>query len=198
MSAVSRSGQRFGIRYIVDIIAGADTKRIRELAHDRIKTYGAGSHRDRSYWHFIADELLAQDTLCQDGDRYPVLKLTEKGRGILFGSKKVSALKREETKKKRQAGSDFEPYDEALFERLRTLRKQLADDQQVPPYIIFSDRTLHEMCRRYPMGMPEMAGISGVGGIKLSRYGEKFITSIRAYLDENPQVKKNAAIYRGK
>jgi ATP-dependent DNA helicase RecQ len=198
MSAVSRSGQRFGIRHIVDIISGADTKRIRELAHDRIKTYGAGSHRDRSYWHFMADELLAQDALCQDGDRYPVLKLTEKGRGILFGSKKLSALKREETKKKRQAGSDFEPYDEALFERLRALRKQLADDQQVPPYIIFSDRTLHEMCRRYPKGMPEMEGISGVGGIKLGRYGEKFITSIRAYLDENPQVKKNADIYRGR
>jgi ATP-dependent DNA helicase RecQ len=187
MSAVSRTGQRFGIRHIIDIIAGADTKRIRELAHNRIKTYGAGSHRDRSYWHFIADELLAQDTICQDGDRYPVLKLTEKGRGVLFGSQKISALKREETKKKRQAGSDFESYDEALFERLRSLRKKLADDQQVPPYIIFSDRTLHEMCRRYPKGLPEMAGISGVGGVKLERYGDEFITSISAYLDENPQ-----------
>ncbi|KPK01887.1 MAG: ATP-dependent DNA helicase RecQ [Nitrospira bacterium SG8_35_4] len=188
MSAVSRTGQRFGIRHIIDIIAGADTKRIRELGHNRIKTYGAGSHRDRSYWHCMADELLAQDAISQDGDRYPVLKLTEKGRGVLFGSQKISALKREETKKKRQAGSDFDPYDEALFERLRTLRKKLADGQQVPPYIIFSDRTLHEMCRRYPKAMPDMAEISGVGGIKLERYGEKFIASIKAYLEENPQI----------
>jgi ATP-dependent DNA helicase RecQ len=188
MSAVSRTGQRFGIRHIIDIIAGADTKRIRELAHNRIRTYGAGSHRDRSYWHCIADELLAQDAICQDGDRYPVLKLTEKGRGVLFGSQKISALKREETKKKRQAGGDFQPYDEALFERLRGLRKKLADNQQVPPYIIFSDRTLHEMCRRYPTAIPDMAEISGVGGIKLERYGRQFITSIRAYLEKNPQI----------
>jgi ATP-dependent DNA helicase RecQ len=188
MSAVSRTGQRFGIRHIIDIIAGADTKRIRELEHNRIKTYGAGSHRDRNYWHFITDELLAQDVICQDGDRYPVLKITEKGRGVLFGSQNVSALKREETKKKRQAGSDFEPYDEALFERLRSLRKKLADKQQVPPYIIFSDRTLHEMCRRYPNGMTEMAEISGVGVVKLERYGDEFITSIRAYVEENPQI----------
>jgi ATP-dependent DNA helicase RecQ len=188
MSAVSRTGQRFGIRHTIDIITGADTKRVRELAHNRIRTYGAGSHRDRNYWHFIADELLAQDAICQDGDRYPVLKLTEKGRGVLFGGEKLSALKRDETKKKPGGGSDFEPYDEALFERLRSLRKKLADDQQVPPYIIFSDRTLHEMCRRYPEKMPDMTGISGVGGVKLERYGNEFITAIRAYLDENPRL----------
>jgi ATP-dependent DNA helicase RecQ len=151
MSAVSRTGQRFGIRHIIDIVAGADTKRIRELGHDRIKTYGAGRDKGKNHWRFIVDELLAQDAVFQDGDRYPVLKLSEKGKKILFGKENISALKREETKKKQLTGrsGEFEPYDKVLFERLRILRKKLADEQQVPPYIIFSDRTLHEMCYLY-------------------------------------------------
>ncbi len=190
MSAVSRTGQRFGIRHIIDIVTGADTRRIRELRHNEIKTYGAGSHRDKKHWQFIVDELLAQDTICQDGDRYPVLKLTEKGRGILFGKEKISALKRQEPEKKQRAGrgGEFEPYDEELFSRLRALRKKLADEQQVPPYIIFSDRSLHEMCRYYPSSLSEMAEISGVGDAKLQRYGDGFTRAIKTYLDENPGI----------
>ena len=188
MSAMSRTDQRFGAGHIVDIITGADTKRIRGFQHDKIKTYGAGRHRDKNHWRFIVDELLAQDVINQDGDRYPVLKITEKGRGILFGKEKISALKREEAKKKQRAGREFEPYDEALFERLRTLRKKLADEQHVPPFVIFSDRTLHEMCRRYPATLPAMAKISGVGDAKLERYGADFTEIIRAYLDENPEI----------
>ena len=190
MSAMSRTEQRFGIGHIIDIVMGADTKRIRGFQHDKIKTYGAGRDKDKNHWRFIADELLAQEVIIQDGDRYPVLKITEKGRGILFGKEKISALKREETKKKRyaKAGSEFEPFDEVLFKSLRTLRKKLADEQHVPPYVIFSDRTLHEMCRHYPATLPDMVKISGVGDAKLERYGEDFTEMIRAYLEENPGI----------
>ena len=190
MSAVSRTGQRFGIRHVIDIVTGADTKRIRELQHNEVKTYGAGGHKDKRYWQFIVDELLAQDAICQDGDRYPVLKLTEKGRGILFGNEKISALKREEPEKKQGAGKGggLGPYDEVLFDKLRTVRKKLADVQQVPPYIVFSDRTLHEMCRYYPADISGMAGTSGVGDAKLERYGYYFIRLIKAYLDDNPDI----------
>jgi ATP-dependent DNA helicase RecQ len=190
MSAISRTGQRFGSMHVTDIVKGAHTKRIRELEHDRIKTYGAGSHKDKNHWRFIVDELIAQEVICQEGERYPVLKIAEKGRSILFGKEKVFALKREETKKKLRAGigNEFKPYDEVLFERLRTLRKSLADKQQVPPYIIFSDRTLHEMCRYYPATFPDMAGISGVGDAKLEHYANDFIKEIKTYLDENPGI----------
>ena len=190
MSAISRTDQRFGAGHIIDIVTGADTKRIRGFQHDKIKTYGAGRHKDKNHWRFIVDELLAQDVINQDGDRYPVLKITEKGRGILFGNEKISALKREETKKKRhaRAGSEFEPFDEVLFKSLRTLRKKLADEQKVPPYVIFSDRTLHEMCRYYPAALTDMVKISGVGDAKLERYGADFTEMIRAYLDENPGI----------
>ncbi|MBI5666237.1 MAG: DNA helicase RecQ, partial [Nitrospirae bacterium] len=169
MSAMSRTGQRFGTMHIVDIVMGADTKRVRELEHDKIKTYGAGKDRDKNHWRFIVDELLAQDIIHQDGDRYPVLKLTEKGKPILFGKEKVSGLKREGPKKKPRPvkGGDEDHYDKALFERLRVLRKKLADGQGVPPYIVFSDKTLREMCRRYPANLSDMAGITGVGAAKL-------------------------------
>lgn len=195
MSAMSRTGQRFGTMHIIDIVMGADTKRIRDLEHDKIKTYGAGKDRDKNHWRFIVDELLAQDIIVQDGDRYPVLKLTEKGTKVLFGNEKVSALKREGHKKKERAakGSAFEQYDEALFEKLRALCKKLADKQGVPPYIVFSDKTLHEMCRLYPSALPDMAGISGVGNAKLEHYGNDFTMAIKKYLDENPGISAPAA-----
>lgn len=190
MSGMSRTGQRFGIMHIIDVVTGADTKRVRELGHDKIKTFGAGKDKDKNHWRFIADELLAQDVIYQDGSAYPVLKMSEKGKNILLGKEKVSALKREETKKKPRKGkwSVFEDYDKTLFERLRTLRKRFADEQQVPPYIIFSDKTLHEMCTRYPAVLREMVAITGVGDAKLERYGDDFIKEIKTYLEENPDI----------
>ncbi len=190
MSAISRTGQRFGITHIINIVTGADTKRIRELGHEKIKTYGKGKEKDKNHWRFLVDELLAQDVIIQDGGQYPVLKLTAKGNNVLYGNEEVTALKRAEKKKRYPAGKsgEFEPYDNALFERLRSLRKEIADEQQVPPYIIFSDRTLHEMCRYYPADLSDMKNISGIGDVKLERYGTVFTKVIKTYLDENPGV----------
>jgi ATP-dependent DNA helicase RecQ len=189
MSAISRTGQRFGTGHIIDIVTGADTKRIRELRHNGIKTYGAGKGRDKRYWRSVVDELIAQEALTQQGDPYPVLKITQKGSNILFGGEKTMALRKEEVKAKvPKQRDDFEGYDGILFERLRNVRKRIAESQEVPPYIIFSDRTLHEMCRRFPSTLSDMRKISGVGQVKLERYGEDFIREIKIYLDENPGI----------
>ncbi len=190
MSAISRTDQRFGIMHIINIVTGADTKRIRELGHEKIKTYGRGKDKDKNHWRFLADELLTQNVIIQDGGQYPVLKLTEKGSSVLYGKETVTALKREEKKKRYPAGKSggFEPYDDALFEKLRALRKETADKQQVPPYIIFSDKTLHEMCRYYPADLSAMKTISGIGDAKLERYGTAFANMIKAYLDKNPGI----------
>ena len=190
MSAISRTYQSFGIRHIIDIVSGADTKRIRELQHNEIKTYGAGRHKEKTHWQFIVDELLAQEAIVQDGGQYPVLMLTRKGSDILYGKERLEGLKREEVRKKPKAFkvSGFEPYDEVLFDRLRILRKKLAEDHRVPPYIIFSDMTLHEMCIYYPATLTEMKSISGVGDAKLERYGTDFTEKIKAHLDENPGI----------
>lgn len=192
MSAISRTGQRFGTGHIIDIVTGAVTKRIRQLRHNEIKTYGTGKGRDKKYWRFIVDELIAQETLLQEGDPYPVLKITQKGSDILFGGEGITALRKEEGKGKAAQGrGEIEGYDEALFERLRYIRKRIAEGQQVPPYIIFSDRTLHEMCRRLPSTLSDMRKISGVGEAKLERYGADFIGEIGRYIHENP-----AAVHR--
>lgn len=187
MSAVSRTQERFGIGHIVDIVTGADTKRIRELKHDQIKTYGAGKEKDKKQWRFIVDELLAQDALMQDGDRYPVLKLTEKGTDILYGREQISAIRKEEAKAPAKGGTP-DQYDTSLFERLRSLRKRIADEEQVPPFVVFSDKTLHEMCRYYPVSPSQMRNITGVGEAKLNRYGNAFIVEVAKYLDENPGI----------
>ena len=189
MSAISRTGQRFGIGHIIDIVSGADTRRIRELKHNEIKTYGAGKGIDKKHWRSVVDELIAQDALMQEGEPYPVLHITTKGSDILFGRGKITGLKKEEAKTRttsRQSG--VSGYDEGLFERLRTVRKRIAEVQRVPPYIIFSDKTLHELSRQYPSTLPEMRKISGVGYAKLERYGGDFIREILKYLEENPGI----------
>ncbi|MCP4414434.1 MAG: DNA helicase RecQ, partial [Gammaproteobacteria bacterium] len=190
MSAISRTGQYFGIKHIIDVVAGADTKRIRELNHNEIKTYGVGKNKEKKHWHFIVDELLAQEAITQNGGQYPVLVLTKKGTDILLGREKIEGLKREEVQKKPKAFkvSGFESYDEMLFGKLRVLRKRLAEEHMVPPYIIFSDMTLHEMCIYYPSTLNDMRMISGVGDTKLERYGADFTMEITAHLNENPNI----------
>ena len=188
MSAASRTGQRFGVGHIVDMVTGSDTKRIRELRHNEIKTYGVGKNKNKEHWRSIIHELLAQDIMEQEGGPYPVLKITRKGLDVLCGREKAFGLKREEAGAS-LAGGRVE-YDEALFERLRALRKQIAEENEVPPYIIFSDRTLHEMCRRFPAALADMRTINGVGGVKLERYGEDFVREIKNYLEENPRERR--------
>ncbi len=183
MSAVARTSERFGIVHIIDIVIGADTKRIKELGHHELKTFGAGRDKDKNHWRFIVNELLAQELIRQDGDRYPVLKLTPKGAAVLTGRGEVFGLKREEIKAKerRRKAGDEGSFDETLFERLRMVRKKIAEASRVPPYVVFSDKTLHEMCRHFPKTDSEMRRISGVGDVKLERYGEAFLSEIRSY-----------------
>jgi ATP-dependent DNA helicase RecQ len=184
MSAMARTNERFGAGHVIDVVLGNDTRRVRELGHDKVKTFGAGRHGDKAHWRFIVDELLAQELIRQDGDRYPVLKLTPKGAALLTGQEPISGLKRKDTitkKPKKQIG-DLGSTDRILFDRLRAVRKKLAEEHEVPPYVIFSDKTLHEMCRHSPKTGAELLMISGVGEVKLERYGRDFLEAIRAYL----------------
>jgi ATP-dependent DNA helicase RecQ len=187
ISAMTGVSERFGIVHIIDIVMGADTRRIRELGHHELKTFGAGKNQDKNHWRFIVNELLAQELIRQDGDRYPVLKLTPRGSEVLTGKHEVYGLKREElkTKERRRKTDKGGWYDETLFERLRLIRKRIAGTNHVPPYVIFSDKTLHEMCRHMPTTASEMRQVSGVGDVKLARYGKDFLEEITAYGAKN-------------
>jgi ATP-dependent DNA helicase RecQ len=188
MSAMARTNERFGVNHVIDVVTGAATKRIQELGHDRLKTYGAGKDRDTRHWRFIVDELLAQELIRLDGDRYPVLKLTPTGAAALTGTETISGTRREEpvSRSRRRAATGEGPYDDALFERLRAVRKKIAQEHEVPPYIIFSDRTLREMCRAVPKTASALRQVPGVGDVKLERYGEEFVRAIKTFRENGP------------
>jgi ATP-dependent DNA helicase RecQ len=189
LSAIIRTNERFGAGYIVDIVTGADTKQIRNLGHNSLKTWGVGKDKTKKEWFDIVDILKVKGVINQTDGAYPVLTLTEDSKEILFKGKKVSVLKRSEEQKKKPFAEKTDLYDIELFERLRTLRREIAAKQNVPPFVVFADSTLHEMARKFPMKNHEMLSITGVGNVKLERYGEQFIGVIKIYDTEMPDAK---------
>ena len=197
LSAIARTGQRFGAGHVVDVVIGAATERIRRLRHDELKTYGAGRDRKKPHWRRIVDDLLARECLAHSGGEYPVLVMTAKGADVLFGRAEFHVLRAEAApaparrKKSRAAPSapaapEAPPAgesDESLFDALRALRRALAQEQNVPPYIVFSDRTLREMARDAPRSRGQMREITGVGEKKLQRYGQAFLDAIGEFLE---------------
>jgi ATP-dependent DNA helicase RecQ len=187
LSAVARTNQRFGAGHIVDIITGADTKQIRSFGHDKLKTWGVGKGKIKRQWLEIVDILKLKGILALSDGPYPLLKLTEDASEVLYKGKKVSMAKSvSETPKSRSAEETF--YDTALFERLRIVRKKIAEEKGVPPFVVFSDKTLHEMSSCFPLDEKSMLLITGVGEVKLSRFGDQFIVVIKEYVNEFPDA----------
>ncbi len=187
MSAIYRTDQRFGAGHIVDIVYGAKSKRIVSLGHDKIKTYGVGRKEGKRHWRSVIDALLAQGLLQAEGGEYPLLKLTVAGEEVLFGKKEFihhCILAPEKTVQQE------ETHDRDLFSRLQHLRREMAEAEGVPPYVLFSDRSLREMCCSYPESEAEFLAVSGVGQVKLSQYGASFLSVIKDYLLEHPEIEK--------
>jgi ATP-dependent DNA helicase RecQ len=174
--------QRFGIKHVVDVLRGADTERIRSLAHQRLSTFGIGSDKGEQEWTSILRQLIHHGYLAQDIANYSVLKLTPAARPLLRGEQRLELarprVKAQVQKKAPRAAADHGPYDDALFQHLRALRKRLADAQGVPPYIVFGDATLIQMTRLKPMREDELLRITGVGQSKLEKYGADFLNAI--------------------
>lgn len=194
LSCVYRTRERFGIIYVADVLTGSRNQKIMENGHDTIKTYGVGKEYSRTQWLSFIRELIQLEYLKLDGDNYPVLKLNEKSRAVLFNNEKVYLTKPEERiENRKDERSNKKPdnekakdldmdYDRTLFERLRTLRKTLADNEQIPPYVIFHDTALKEMSIYCPVSLDDFRKIKGVGEQKLQKYGEIFIKEISSYL----------------
>ncbi|RRQ20807.1 DNA helicase RecQ [Thiohalobacter thiocyanaticus] len=187
LSCVYRVGQRFGVKHVVDVLRGLDNERIRRLGHDRLSTYGIGSELSEQEWVSIVRQLIHLGYLTQDVANYSVLKLTERARPLLRGEQDLELARprvRERSRGKRpRAAADGGPYDEALFEQLRGLRRRLADTQGVPPYIIFGDASLIQMARAKPRDPEALLAISGVGQTKFERYGSDFLQLITAWCE---------------
>ena len=186
MSAIARTNERFGMTKVVDIVTGADTKEVRQKGLDRVKTYGAGADHTKKYWRRIVDELVGHQCVRRTNDQYPILKLTEKGREVLFGRAKFEIVRRKEEAEEEQG--ERQPCNEELFERLRPIRKRLADAEGLPAFTVFHDRTLREMARYFPDTPEKMRKITGVGDVKLRNYGNPFLREIRIFLRDHPEI----------
>ncbi|MES2764451.1 MAG: DNA helicase RecQ [Bacteroidota bacterium] len=185
LSAVFRLQGRFGANYVVDFLKGSDSEKIR-AEHKLLKTYGAGAELSKNQWMDYLRDLVALGYLQQTDDKFPLLKLTEMSGPVLKGEEQVWLVKASEQKEEKKYAAKTElPYEKELFDLLKSLRKQLADDDKVPPYVIFSDATLVEMASYFPLTIDEMRKISGVGEMKLERYGGNFLKEIQQYCIDN-------------
>jgi ATP-dependent DNA helicase RecQ len=189
LSCVYRLRQGFGIAYVIDVLRGSENERVLSRGHDRLSTYGIGADVSRDHWQSLIRQLIHRGYLTQDIARYSVLRLTEAARPLLHGEESLVLARprtRVPTRKQRKAaaraGRAAEltglPVDEELFDRLRALRKGLADEQHVPAYVVFSDAALAEMAARKPATHAELLEVNGVGQTKLQRYGDAFLEAI--------------------
>lgn len=190
LSAIVRTEERFGAMHIVDIVLGSNNQKIRDFGHDRLKTYGVGKARNKQYWRQLVDELLAQKVIEKSEGLYPTLFLLPKAVQILKNDEKIAMVRVVDKKKEKELygtldaqGSNF---DQELFELLRILRKQIALEQGIPPYVVFSDRSLHDMASIFPRNDESLLTVSGVGEVKLERYGRQFLRLIDRYCSEHP------------
>ncbi len=185
LSAVLRTGQRFGAVHIIDVLRGAKTEKILSLGHDRLPTHGVGAAMDKNTWRSIIRQLVAAGFLSLDIAGYGGLKLTADGQGLLRGegsfSYRADTVRRKSaTARKSKAApvTDLDDSGTALLTVLKDLRRRLASARRVPAYIVFSDRSLHDMARRRPATTTEFADIHGVGAAKLRDFAEIFLTEI--------------------
>lgn len=192
MSAIYRSGGRFGAGHIIDIVVGAKTKRLKELGHTTLKTHGVGRHLPKPYWRRLVDALLGADCLQATGDRFPILQITDKGQEVLFGRKPFSFSQLIAQPGQNEPGPAVveSDYEQDLFAILQGVRRDLAASENVPPYVVFSDRSLREMCQYFPVNGEEMTRVHGVGMAKLERYGTPFLAEIKKWLADHPETKK--------
>ncbi|OEY68098.1 DNA helicase RecQ [Marinobacter sp. X15-166B] len=185
LSCVFRTGQRFGVSYLIDVLRGSENDRIRQFGHHEVSTYGIGKDLTVNEWKSVFRQLVANGYLRADPDGYGALQLTESCRPLLQGKQAVElrkdpAVKKSAGRSGSRSGSAVRAQitDHDGWEVLRACRKELADKQGVPPYVIFHDTTLFDMLERKPATLEELAEVSGVGSAKLEKYGETFLQAI--------------------
>lgn len=191
LSCVYRIAQnsRFGVglNHIIEVLTGADTDKIRRWGHDRLTTYGIGAELSRPQWAAAGRELMRLGYVAVAEGEFATLELTAEGMAVLKARTPITLTKPMDLPKARRIvrrEGDI-ACDEILFDRLRTLRKQLADERKVPAYIVFGDTTLRAMARHYPDSVDAMEGIPGMGEKKRAEFGELFAAEISRYLENH-------------
>ncbi|MFZ7203293.1 DNA helicase RecQ [Avibacterium avium] len=185
MSTIYRVGQMFGVHYVIGVLRGMQNQKIKDNQHDQLSVYGIGKDKSKEYWQSVIRQLIHLGLVQQVMNQFhSVLQLTENARPILRGEQplelampRVSSIMTAQSAQK----SALQNYDKDLFARLRFLRKQIADKENIPPYIVFNDATLQEMAQYQPTSKREMLQINGVGATKLERFGQAFLHIIQEH-----------------
>jgi ATP-dependent DNA helicase RecQ len=197
MSAMIRSGERFGINYIIDVLLGAKNKKIIENGHQELSVYGIVDDFSKEDLRRIIRQLISRKLIVKEGDTYPVLALSQRGRDFLKERQEIRLLKPEAIAKSVQRSDAADPeYPLDLFENLRRLRKELADEKGIPPFVVFGDLALRQMAAYLPQSKENFSRISGVGEAKLRRYRKLFTEVIRAYAEKNNLSEKEVPVKR--
>ncbi|HEY9594999.1 MAG TPA: RQC domain-containing protein, partial [Spirochaetia bacterium] len=194
LSAAVRTGERFGAHHLVDILTGTATDKVLERGHDRLPTFGVGRDHDREWWLGLVRELAAAGCLVRGEGKTAGFSLSSKGRLVLSGRQTFLGARVAETAGgKKSAGQKAAagepeldlngPGQEELFQCLRQVRKRIAAARRVPPYVIFSDKTLRAMARNRPTDLQALLRCPGVGDAKLAAYGSDFVAAVRAFCE---------------
>ena len=183
LSCVYRTGQFFGAGHVIDVLCGKDTAKVQQRRHQNLSTFGIGADRSAVQWRSILRQLLVQGYLHADAERYGALRLTAKSRPLLKGEDRIRLRQDAAVKPQRKAApkpaQEVAPQDQGLWEKLRDLRRSLAEAAGVPPYVIFHDATLKEMVRLRPSSAEDLLTLHGVGKTKLDRYGGAFLQALQ-------------------
>lgn len=188
LQLVHDTGGKFPINYLVNLLVGQKTQQIRELKHDKLKLFGAGSKFKDFEWKSVIVQLIVNDYLLKDITDYGIIKLTDKGKAWLKKPEKIQLVRfavEEKPEEETLIAEDFKAYDEDLFEKLKKLRKQIANSKNVPPYVILQDPSLEEMALKYPITLKELQNIKGVGAGQVQKYGQQFLEVIKRHVEEN-------------
>ena len=197
LSAVARTGQRFGLSHVINVLRGSNAQRVTERGHHDLSVHGIGANQPAGYWRRLAEKLLHEDYLATTQDEYRTVYLTPGSKDVLKGDVKVELAESRVAPRKSSrsgyagggssgAGIDPDlPIDEHLFSKLRELRREIAASQNVPPYIVFGDAALRQMAQSTPTSNDQFLRINGVGRTKLDRYGPTFLEAIQNHMDGN-------------
>ncbi|MBT8356866.1 MAG: RecQ family ATP-dependent DNA helicase, partial [Deltaproteobacteria bacterium] len=199
LSCVKRTGEIFGAAHVIDVLRGSESKKVLRFGHQHVSTYGIGKELTKKQWFHLSRQLLHQGLVIQDTE-YGGLKLAENAWDVFKGKETVSGrIEADEIKIVKKPTENIADFDKKLFDRLREKRKQLADEAKVPPYVIFSDRTLIEMSAFFPQNINNMKNIYGIGEEKLKKYGFIFLEVICEYCEKHgiaERLKENGQLKR--
>jgi ATP-dependent DNA helicase RecQ len=191
LEAVKQTNERFGLAHLVNVIRGVEDEYVKSYAHFDLPIYGKGDTEDADFWKSVIRQALIYQYLDKDIDNIGVLKISQKGLAFLKKPHEIELARDHDftTVAEEEESSDRAPisksYDVKLFEMLKALRKKVAKEKDLPPYVIFQDPSLEEMATTYPTTKEEMAGVNGVGMGKVNKFGKEFLELIEKYVDDN-------------